>query len=148
MREKLLNYTTGVSDSRTAMEIVQILQRHGATSVNVNFDSSGKADSLSFNINTKTGVSLPIRLPINSAAVLKVMEEQGIEPRYRNEYQANRTAWRIIKVWVEAQMALLETEMVAMDEIFLPYLLNSQGRTLYQIISGANFQLGEGRTSQ
>ena len=38
--------------------------------------------------------------------------------------QAIRTSWRTLKDWVEAQMALLETGMVTMDEIFLPYMLS------------------------
>ena len=36
--------------------------------------------------------------------------------------------WRILKDWVEAQMALLETGMVTMDESFLPYMV-SGGQT-------------------
>ena len=29
-------------------------------------------------------------------------------------------------------MAILETEMVEMEQIFLPYVLNNKGKTLYQ----------------
>ena len=47
--------------------------------------------------------------------------------------QAIRTSWRILKDWVETQMALLETGMVTMDEIFLPYML-SGGQTFYQAL--------------
>jgi hypothetical protein len=46
--------------------------------------------------------------------------------------QAERVAWRIVKDWVEAQMAILESEMVQMDEIFLPYMLNNQGHTVFE----------------
>lgn len=46
--------------------------------------------------------------------------------------QAERVAWRIVKDWVETQMAILESEMVQMDEIFLPYMLNSSGQTIFQ----------------
>ena len=45
--------------------------------------------------------------------------------------QAYRTAWRIIKDWVDAQMALLETEMVDFEEVFMPYILSGR-ETLYQ----------------
>ena len=41
-------------------------------------------------------------------------------------------AWRIVKDWAVAQMAILESEMVQMDEIFLPYMVNGQGQTLFQ----------------
>jgi len=34
--------------------------------------------------------------------------------------------------WVEAQMAILETDMVQFDEIFLPYMMNRSGMTYFQ----------------
>ena len=48
--------------------------------------------------------------------------------------QVYRTAWRIIKDWVEAQLALLETEMVHFEEVFMPYILSGRD-TLYQALS-------------
>ena len=48
--------------------------------------------------------------------------------------QAFRTAWRIIKDWGEAQLALLETEMVDFEEVFMPYILSGR-ETLYQALS-------------
>ena len=53
--------------------------------------------------------------------------------RARRE-QAYHTAWRIIKDWVEAQLALLETEMVDFEEVFMPYILSGR-ETLYQALS-------------
>lgn len=55
--------------------------------------------------------------------------------------QAERVAWRIIKDWIEAQMAILESEMVTMDEIFLPYTLDNKGNTLYQLFATNALQL-------
>ena len=43
---------------------------------------------------------------------------------------SERTAWRIVKDWVEAQMALVETRMVTVPQVFLPYTLMRNGRTL------------------
>ena len=53
--------------------------------------------------------------------------------------QAVRASWRILKDWVEAQMALLETGMVTMDEIFLPYMLFG-GQSLYQALTAGEFK--------
>ena len=69
-------------------------------------------------------------LPSNIDAVSVKLTEQRIMltvPESRRQ-QAVRTSWRVLKDWVEAQMALLETGMVTMDEIFLPYML-SGGQT-------------------
>ena len=70
-------------------------------------------------------------LPCNTDAVFAKLTERrvlGTSPESRRQ-RAIRTSWRILKDWVEAQMALLETGMVTMDEIFLPYIL-SGGQTL------------------
>ena len=56
---------------------------------------------------------------------------------------ASRVAWRILKDWVKAQMAILETEMVDLQEIFLPYMV-SQNRTLYETMKDYQFQLPQG----
>jgi hypothetical protein len=145
-RTRLLNYTTGISAARTASEIMEILARHGAKSVMVDYDDSGTAESLSFQIQTTGGAIIPIRLPVSWEAVLRVFKQQKMNREYCNRSQATRTAWRIVKVWVEAQMAILQTEMVSMDEIFLPYLITGEeGKTLYQVISESKFQLPEGK---
>jgi len=41
-------------------------------------------------------------------------------------------AWRIIKDWIEAQLAIVEAEMVEMAEVFLPYAVTKSNKTLYQ----------------
>ena len=44
-----------------------------------------------------------------------------------------------MKEWVAAQMALIETGMVEMEEVFLPYMLSGD-RTVYQVLSEGNFK--------
>ena len=78
-------------------------------------------------------------------ATMRVMERDGLSASYLKEEHVYRVAWRIIKDWVEAQMALLETEMVKIEQIFLPYIITKDGKTVYEIMAGLNFQLPEGR---
>ena len=54
--------------------------------------------------------------------------------------QAERVAWRILKDWVEAQMALLDIEMVRFEEIFLPYI-EVQGQTVFEKLEEKQFLL-------
>lgn len=130
----LLNYSTTVEASKTVMEIQKILVAHGAKSILTNYDKYGVIESLSFLVNTPQGEA-GIKLPVNPQAVLKVMEKYGSKVPYRlqTEAQAVRVAWRIVKDWVEAQMAILETEMVNLDQIFLPYIETQSGQTMYQL---------------
>jgi hypothetical protein len=58
--------------------------------------------------------------------------------------EAYRVAWANIKDWVEAQMALYETEMVDMPQIFLPFAVDSKGETLYDRVGRGEFLLGKG----
>ena len=41
-------------------------------------------------------------------------------------------------------MSLLETEMVKMQEIFLPYVITPGGQTIYEVMAGKGFLLGPG----
>ena len=62
--------------------------------------------------------------------------------------QAVRTAWRIVKDWVEAQMALVKTQMATTQEVFLPYAVMKDGRTLSQHVeTNPGFLLGDGSGS-
>jgi hypothetical protein len=53
----------------------------------------------------------------------------------RNMQQAARVAWRIIKDWIEAQLALVESNQAVMAEVFFPYALEEpQGeKTAFQV---------------
>jgi len=37
--------------------------------------------------------------------------------------QSRRVGWRIIRQWLEAQLAIVETQMVTIEQVFLPYFL-------------------------
>lgn len=124
----LLNYTTKVDIYTTLGAIQGQLVKHGAKKILQDYDDNGRITALSFMIDTPAGLR-GIRLPANVDAVHKVLIRQKIKC---DREQAERVAWRIVKDWIEAQMAILESEMVKMDEIFLPYMVNSSGQTLYQ----------------
>ena len=69
-------------------------------------------------------------LPANIEGVLKVFAKQKVKP---DREQAERTAWRNIRDWILAQMAFVEAGNVEVDEVFLPYLTDGKGKTLYQV---------------
>lgn len=72
-------------------------------------------------------------LPANYSGVLRSMKNDKKVPRHKcNEEQAQRVAWRIIKDWVEAQMAIVQAQLADMAEVFLPYAITKNGNTLYK----------------
>lgn len=147
----LLNYTTEIEAGSTIIEIQKLLAQNGARSVLTNYNQQGQIEALSFSIDVN-GKELGIKLPCDKKPVLRVLEEQSqagkIRSGYANEDQALRVAWRIVKVWVDAQMAILQTKMVKMEQIFLPYLVTKNGQTLFETLNKSGFKmLGAGSQS-
>lgn len=139
----ILNYTTTVDAFKTVSEIEYILMKHGAKSIMKNYENES-VTGLSFLIDT--GVQqIPVRLPAKVDACLAVLRKEKREnPRKQirdTREQAERVAWRILKDWVEAQMALLDIEMVRFEEIFLPYI-EVQGQTVFEKLEEKQFLLG------
>lgn len=137
----LLNYTTAISVEKTASQIMAILSKHGATAVLLEYDTPGQVSAISFRVKTPTG-ECGFQLPADWRATQRVLLRTSRS--HSNEDQARRVAWRIIKDWVEAQMALLETEMVKMEQVFLPYMVARDGRTFYEVLASQRFLLKEG----
>lgn len=127
------NYTTTVKVEKTINEIQQILAKHKAKAILTEYGDTGCIIAMSFKISTIHG-DIGIRLPARQENVLKILKKQKNQNnsiRATNE-QAEKTAWRNIKDWIDAQMALIDTEMVEIDEVFLPYIINNNGKTLYE----------------
>lgn len=133
------NYTTDVDVYKTLGTIQADLVKHGAKKIVQDYDDAGRIVSLCFMIDTPNGPH-GIRLPANVDAVWSVLQRQKVKC---DRAQAERVAWRIIKDWVVAQMAILETEMVQMDEIFLPYMINDSGQTLFQCYQKNQLLIGD-----
>ncbi len=144
----LPNYTTDVPVDRTVAEIMAELRRHGARSIRTDYDDEGNLVALSFVATTPWG-NQAFRLPADVDRVLAVMERDHASgggrshTRRPDRAQAARVAWRIVRQWVTAQMAIIETEMVSMDRVMLPYaLLPGQGsKTVYDLMAEERFLL-------
>ena len=136
---KLLNYSTRVSASVTLGQITDTLVKHGAESINTLYDpETHQPRALAWRAQTRQG-NLSYALPCRVEAVFEILTRQRVLVRNADarREQAARVAWRILKDWVEAQMALLETGMVDLEEIFLPNMLTGTGeqqRTVYEAL--------------
>lgn len=65
-------------------------------------------------------------------------------PVNRMHEQAVRVGWRIIRDWVRAQCAIIESEMVTLEQVFLPYM-GSGDKSFYEIMEEKRFYLTEGK---
>jgi hypothetical protein len=139
----LLNYTTSISGEKTVSEIQAKLAQAGARQVLHEYDPLGNVSALSFRIQTQFG-EIAFQLPANISAVEATLKKQArsgkIPRRFENDpAQAARVAWRILKDWVEAQLALIETGMVTVEQVFLPYAQNAIGQTVYESLLEKRF---------
>ncbi len=142
----LLNYTTKIDADKTAGEISRMLSRAGASAVLTEYDPKEQyVSALSFKM-TLGDQSIGFKLPCDWKPVLTLLEQDRKVPRsLTNREQAVRVAWRIVKDWVEAQLALIETKMVTTQQVFLPYAVMRDGRTLSEkMAENPQFLLGSG----
>jgi hypothetical protein len=140
----LLNYTTTVAPSRTVNEVHNLLVKAGARSILVDYLADQRPVAVAFVVETPLGTR-SFRLPVNAESVRKVLyNDRKVERRYKTADQAERVAWRIVKDWLEAQLAIIETEMVSLDQVMLPYMQGDDGRTVYQLYLDQQLALPKG----
>jgi hypothetical protein len=74
---------------------------------------------------------MPILNYTTSVAAMKSLVEVQ-RMLVKHGASTERVAWRIAKDWLEAQLAILQSEMVSIDQVMLPYLHVDGDKTLYQ----------------
>ena len=137
------NYTTKVPANRSIQEIQETLVAHGATGVLLEYEiGTGRIQALKF-ILVLNERRLPFQLPVDWRAFQRVLEKQRVA-KYRDEDYCYRVAWRVVRDWVMSQMALFETQMVTIPQIFLPYAVTRSGETSYEQALKNPRLLGEG----
>lgn len=136
-RNHILNYKTTIDAGKTVGEIITLLSKKGAVSINTDYDA-GKAKAITFVIRIQDCL-IPFRLQPNIKGV------QSKLPGNRDIQRAERVAWRILLRWVEAQIAMVESTQAEMGQVFLPYAVNNSGETFWQAFQASNVkQLGSG----
>ena len=134
----LLNYTTKVAVDRSVAEIMRTLTKHGARAIMVENDDTGTITALSFQVLVD---DKPVRfkLPADWRPVLEIIKKDPRVPRgKKTEEHAKCVTWRILKDWIEAQVAILTTRMVQLDQVFLPYAVAPNGKTFYEHVKASN----------
>jgi len=131
----ILNYTTSIESEKTIGEIQKCLVKHGAHKIVTDY-ANGFPSAVTFCLQINGNIAA-FSLPANYSGVLKAMKnDRKVQRSKCTEEQAQRVAWRIVKDWVEAQMAIVEAQLADMAEVFLPYAITKNGTTLYKEIQG------------
>ena len=131
------NYSSKVDVYTSLGEIQGALAKGGARKIMIDYDETGDPIGLTFGLLVE-GQILGFQLPANIDGVLAAFKREKIKV---DREQAKRTAWRNIRDWVLAQMAFVEAGNVQADEVFLPYLTDGRGTTLYTAIRSGQLAL-------
>ena len=141
----LKNYTSSIAASRSISFIENKLASCGAQQIMKSYDDRQMVKSICFVIPVD-GNNMPFMLEAQVAECEKVLEgmlTQRARPETRKKIpaQAERTAWKILADWVEAQMARIELSQVDFMQMFMHCLFDeSKNQTLYQILKSKGFQ--------
>lgn len=154
----LLNYSTDKKAEDSIAEIQKILARYDVSGIMTEYEGR-QVSAVAFKMNVG-GRDMAFRLPCNWRAVQVVLQQYNENRGYKrstyggkykekrikdDDEQAIRVAWRIIKDWTEAQMALVEVNMATVPQIFLPYAIMKDNRTLSEhVAEDSSFLLGPG----
>lgn len=136
----ILNYTTKIDTAKTIAEIQAKLVVAGAEAVLTEY-KDGIVNAVSFRMQHK-GALISFRLPARIMPILLILRDDPNVPRkLKTCEQAARVSWRIVKVWIEAQLALVEAEQAEMVQVFLPYAQDATGKTVYERLADSGFKM-------
>lgn len=145
----ILNYTTKIDPNQTIGEIQRMLSRYEVSAMMTQYEGRN-VSAVAFELVIE-GKKIQFKLPCNWRAVHEIFKNNPTAQKNMRlkggtlEDQAIRTAWRVIKDWIEAQLALVEINMVTLPQIFLPYMIVRGGKTLAEKMSeDPTFLLGDG----
>jgi len=142
--KKLFMETTKIATAQTVGEIQRLLREYGASAIRTDY-KDGEVVSVSFTI-VLNGDQIPFRLPCRWEAIKSIFESRRRRRSGRGRpptdltAQAKRVAWRQILRWIEAQLALTETKMTKLHEVFMPYLLMDKGQTIFEKMESQNWK--------
>lgn len=149
MKQKTLYMeTTIIPVGQTVAQIQRVLGEYGACAVMTEYKDK-EVTAVCFKV-IFLDRDIPFRLPCRWECIYKILRERIKKSKSGTEQkiidQAKMVAWRQILRWVEAQMALVETDMVKVHEVFLPYIqVGINGETLSEKLEGSKFKMLENK---
>jgi len=137
------NYTSSVPADRSILSIEKTLIEIGATRIAKEY-KNGKVVAISFSIQRGDGV-VPFMLPAKKEPIKALFLKRYRRPSRAQadacEQQAERTAWKNVKEWVELQATMIKLEQVEFMEVFMPYIyFLDDGKTLFERMKSNDFK--------
>lgn len=136
----VVNYTTSVPVSQSLTEMQERLAGSGADHIGVGYED-GQPIALTFMMRGPHGPR-HFTVPVDVEAMQRLLRHQENSGAFKTmrkakghftsrEHAAN-VAWRVMKDWLASTLALVECDLLRLDEVMLPYLLVAPDLTLAQ----------------
>lgn len=151
----LKNYTSNVPVSQTLYRIEQVLIKCGVKSIEKEYGPNAEVCAVRFRIQL-VDRELAVRLPADKEKAQdalwfdyvgddRLTKDGKLEPWNRKKkkradfaVQAERTAWRIVKDWVEVQLSMIQLKQADTVEVFMPYVWDGR-QTFYNKLKSQNY---------
>ena len=137
-----LNYTTKIPTRRTASEVLDLLAEAGADHVSIELRDKEPVGVV-FTLDTAGG-RRDFVLPVDGDAMYARLGKARAMGEFASLHasvarlnqitsraNALNVAWRVVRDWLEAQLALIQAGMANLDQVMLPYLEVEPGESLY-----------------
>lgn len=145
MKSYLKNYTSEVPAANSLASIEALLVRFGATRIARQYRAQTIV-AMQFELPLESKPVM-VKLPANVEIVLETLWTnyvaglRGSAKREKEDFrpQAERTAWKLVRDWVEVQLSMAQTSQAAPLGIFLPYVWDGR-RTFYEHVVERGFK--------
>jgi len=143
MKKTTFMGTTEVPVEKTCAEVHSLLVQSGARQIMTDYDATCKPIGVAFFLVVNL-LPVSFKLPVRVDPVFKTINggrsyNRGAYAKLDRE-QAERVAWRQLFRWLQAQLAMIQTHMVQAEEVFLPYMQEPSGKTLFEVITEQRFK--------
>ncbi len=134
---RLKNMYSEASEASIFDAIRKELVAHKAKRLLFDYDEDGRATGIEFTLEIGNA-ALQFRLPARFAQAEPILEQArraSRHPMSRGDTlkeQTYRAVWATIRDWISAQMALIDVGAVRTEEVFLPYLVLEEGKTMFE----------------
>ena len=133
------NYTTKIESKKTIGEITELLTENYANRIMVENDEKRNPKAIIFSLIVK-GKEVSFLLEAKVDATYRAMvADKKVTKSHKNQEQAERTAWRNLKEYLQIKLAFIaveenkEVRMLDMQKEFFSDMISDDRKTIFEI---------------
>jgi transcriptional regulator CtsR len=136
-----------VPATQTAHECLEVLGKYRAKRAGLAYGADKVPMGITFVLDTRwgeRGYEVAVNFEGTGESLERAYKDQQIERKYTGHAHAQKVAWRVLKMWLESNLALVEAGLAEAERVLLPYVLLSPDRTLFDEYDRQQSAIGTG----